>query len=96
MRYVSEYLTLATQAAKSLSENISVVLQEGKNKIKCAYNLNFIFLNINLFQGDGMDYCALVSSLTQLLLDSHFRTIKGFQSLIQKDWIALGHPFSDR
>lgn len=54
----------------------------------------FIFFCVCL--GDGMDYCAVVSSLIQLLLDSHSRTIKGFQSLIQKEWIALGHPFSDR
>ncbi|CAH2269390.1 jg16416 [Pararge aegeria aegeria] len=47
-------------------------------------------------EGDGVDYSAVVSCLTQLLLDVHFRTIAGFQSLIQKEWIALGHPFCDR
>lgn len=47
-------------------------------------------------EGDGYDMCALVSSLTQILLDPHFRTVSGFQSLIQKEWVALGHPFCTR
>lgn len=50
----------------------------------------------NVFTGDGVDYSAVVSSLTQLLLDPHCRTLPGFQSLVQKEWLALGHPFCDR
>lgn len=29
-------------------------------------------------------------------MDPHFRTINGFQSLVQKEWITLGHAFSKR
>lgn len=39
---------------------------------------------------------AVVSSLAQLIMDPHFRTINGFQSLVQKEWITLGHPFTKR
>lgn len=53
-------------------------------------------LKYYFIEGDGVDYCAVVSCLTQLLVDPYFRTISGFQSLIQKEWIALGHPFCDR
>ncbi|KAL6256583.1 hypothetical protein P5V15_012694 [Pogonomyrmex californicus] len=42
------------------------------------------------------DLCCVISSLAQLLLDYHFRTITGFQSLLQKEWVAGGHPFCDR
>lgn len=52
--------------------------------------------SVVLQEGDGVDYCAVISSLTQLLIDPHYRTLNGFQSLIQKDWLALGHPFCDR
>ncbi|XP_014219642.1 myotubularin-related protein 10 [Copidosoma floridanum] len=49
-----------------------------------------------LQEGAGRDVCCIISSLVQLLLDPHFRTITGFQTLIQKEWVAAGHPFCDR
>lgn len=39
---------------------------------------------------------CVISSIIQVLLDPFYRTINGYQVLIQKEWIALGHPFSDR
>ncbi|OXU27288.1 hypothetical protein TSAR_008542 [Trichomalopsis sarcophagae] len=49
-----------------------------------------------LQEGTGRDVCCIISSLVQLLLDPYFRTITGFQSLLQKEWVAAGHPFCDR
>lgn len=46
-----------------------------------------------LQENDSRDMCCIISSLTQILLDPHFRTISGLQALIQKEWVALGHPF---
>lgn len=53
-------------------------------------------LSVILQEGAGVDVCCVISSLVQLLLDPHFRTISGFQSLLQKEWVAGGHPFCDR
>ncbi|XP_078313299.1 myotubularin-related protein 10-A-like isoform X3 [Crassostrea virginica] len=42
---------------------------------------------------DSRHYCCLISSLVQILLDRHFRTRIGFQSLIQREWVTMGYPF---
>lgn len=45
---------------------------------------------------EGRDMSCVISSIIQVLLDPFYRTIHGFEVLIQKEWIALGHPFCDR
>lgn len=49
-----------------------------------------------LQEGNGQDMNCVVAGLIQVLLDPYARTMHGFQSLLQKEWIAMGHPFSSR
>ncbi|KAM9274027.1 myotubularin isoform 5-T7 [Morus bassanus] len=45
---------------------------------------------------DGWDRTAQLTSLAMLMLDSYYRTIEGFEVLVQKEWISFGHKFASR
>ncbi|CAG9857837.1 unnamed protein product [Phyllotreta striolata] len=64
--------------------------------VEAAEYLNVHNSTVVLQEGTGQDLNCVVSSLTQLILDPYSRTKFGFQSLIQKEWLALGHPFANR
>lgn len=42
---------------------------------------------------DGWDRTAQCCALTELCLDEYYRTVRGFEVLIEKDWISFGHKF---
>ncbi|XP_067949340.1 myotubularin-related protein 2-like [Watersipora subatra] len=45
---------------------------------------------------DGWDRTPQITALAMIMLDSYYRTIEGFEVLIEKEWISFGHKFDDR
>ena len=52
--------------------------------------------HVLLMEPEGRDLTALVATLVQLICDPESRTLIGFESLIQREWVAYGHPFCTR
>lgn len=52
--------------------------------------------NVLVHCSDGWDRTAQLTSLAEICLDPYYRTIEGFQVLIEKEWVSFGHKFRDR
>ncbi|XP_075860941.1 myotubularin-related protein 10 isoform X2 [Microcebus murinus] len=67
-----------------------------KHSAELVYVLESKHLSVVLQEEEGRDLSCFVASLVQVMLDPYCRTITGFQSLIQKEWVMAGYQFLDR
>ena len=45
---------------------------------------------------DGWDRTPQLTGMAQIMMDSYFRTLRGFITLVDKEWCSFGHKFADR
>ncbi|XP_060035255.1 myotubularin-related protein 10 isoform X2 [Erinaceus europaeus] len=67
-----------------------------KHSAELVYVLESRRLSVVLQEEEGRDLSCVIASLVQVMADPYFRTITGFQSLIQKEWVMAGYQFLDR
>uniref|UniRef100_A0A8D2B439 Myotubularin related protein 9 n=1 Tax=Sciurus vulgaris TaxID=55149 RepID=A0A8D2B439_SCIVU len=45
---------------------------------------------------EGTDSTLQAASLAQIILEPRSRTVRGFEALIEREWLQAGHPFQQR
>jgi myotubularin-related protein 1/2 len=74
-------------------EHVRVVLAAAK---RCASVVHEQGSSLVVHCSDGWDRTAQVAALTEILLDPFYRTFRGFQILVEKEWCSFGFQFADR
>eukprot|EP00698_Gefionella_okellyi_P007063 TRINITY_DN171_c0_g2_i1.p2 TRINITY_DN171_c0_g2~~TRINITY_DN171_c0_g2_i1.p2 ORF type:complete len:865 (-),score=192.26 TRINITY_DN171_c0_g2_i1:2540-5134(-) len=72
--------------------HISLLLSSATTAVRYIRQGDSIFVHCS----DGWDRTTQVVSLAMLMLDPFYRTVKGFEVLIEKEWNHMGHPFRVR
>ncbi|XP_029947478.1 myotubularin-related protein 10 isoform X2 [Salarias fasciatus] len=67
-----------------------------RNSAEIVFHMDGRNVSVVLQEEEDRDLSCVVSSLVQLMLDPHYRSLIGFQSLVQKEWVMAGHRFLDR
>ena len=78
---ISEWLDILQEINKSVVKTVDLLRCGNRVLVHCS---------------DGWDRTPEMSSLSRICLDRYHRTLEGFLSLIEFEWIMLGHRFQTR
>ena len=75
-------------------------LQHVRSSLVAAYAVSKLVYEdarpVVVRETSGRDLSLVITSMAQIIMDPYYRTIEGFQCLIQKMWVIFGHPFAKR
>ncbi len=63
---------------------------------QAAFHVRYNRLPVLLHCSHGWDRTSQVCAIAQIFLDPYYRTRAGFSCLVEKDFLALGHPLHTR
>jgi myotubularin-related protein 1/2 len=73
-------------------EHVSLLLQGAVGLVESLQN----GISCLIHCSDGWDRTSQLCSLVQICMDSHYRSLRGFAQVIEKDWVSFGHQFEVR
>jgi hypothetical protein len=73
-------------------EHLSLLLQGAAGVVESLQN----GISCLIHCSDGWDRTSQLCSLVQICMDSHYRSLRGFAQVIEKDWVSFGHQFEVR
>eukprot|EP01087_Luapelamoeba_hula_P009824 TRINITY_DN2568_c0_g1_i1.p1 TRINITY_DN2568_c0_g1~~TRINITY_DN2568_c0_g1_i1.p1 ORF type:complete len:1027 (-),score=137.97 TRINITY_DN2568_c0_g1_i1:83-3163(-) len=90
--FSSEEWMQTLTAHKGWLHHLSLLLSGAKEIMRSINKGHSVLVHCS----DGWDRTSQLCALSQLLLDPYYRTIEGFEVLIEKEWLAYGHKFASR
>jgi hypothetical protein len=85
-----------------IAKNLPSAFTIGQKKHQLSLFPNLSLCNEKYFQeranvvvhgSEGTDITLCVTSLAQIILNPDCRTVRGFEALIEREWLQAGHPF---
>ncbi len=74
-------------------KHISAIIE---GSVMIVRNIHINSSHVLIHCSDGWDRTTQLAALAQVCLDPFYRTIRGIEILIEKDWMSFGHKFLDR